>query len=160
MTRTAKTHIMAALVAVIASGSVVDAHHSRSVRVPLLEGITVDGELDDWPSSLPRYSFDRSHCNSQMRSASAGQHRPGAFFMTGYDPDGVLFVAVQVKDDDLVVGDAWDRTDGVEVYAVDQAPRMPVTGIGMFQREADTVCDDPCTRRPPRALRGTRHTMA
>ncbi|MBT6148961.1 MAG: hypothetical protein HOH74_26220 [Gemmatimonadetes bacterium] len=134
MTRTAVHTLVVAVAALIVGASAVDAHHSSTVQAPILKGIDVDGRLDDWPASLTRYSFDRADWSSQMRTAYSSQHRPGAYFMTGYDPEGVLYVAVQVADEDLVIGDAWNGTDGVEVYVVHQGPRMPVTGLGMFRR--------------------------
>ncbi|MBT7598282.1 MAG: hypothetical protein HN559_25485 [Gemmatimonadetes bacterium] len=93
------------------------AHHSGSVRAPILQGMVVDGELGDWPSSVEKYSFDRSDWDSQMRIQYAAQERPGAYFMTGYEPQaGILYLAIVVEDHNVIRGHSWSNTDGVEVY--------------------------------------------
>ncbi len=85
------------------------ANQSQIVRAPILEGIVVDGDISDWPSSMKRYTFDHSE--------HASQHREGAYFMTGHSQDdGKLYLAIVVEDNQVVRGRTWYNTDGVEVY--------------------------------------------
>ena len=108
-------------VALVITSGIGHAHHSQTPVAPIMDPVAVDGKLDDWPSGLQHYSFDRSDWGEQMRRQYSHQHRPGAYFMSGYSPDeNLLYVAVQVEDLDLTVGNSWDKTDGVEVYVSDK----------------------------------------
>jgi RNA polymerase sigma factor (sigma-70 family) len=90
-----------------------------AVAVPL-EGITLDGRLDDWPKGMARHPIsNRLRGNSAydpMDDAEVAD--PQAYFMVGYGREpGRIYLAVVVRDEDLVYspGDPW-HTDAVEVY--------------------------------------------
>ncbi len=91
-------------------------------------GITIDGRLDDWPEGLPRYPIRNLLTASndgyldEIRSDSLDVD---ADFMVSYDAQaGLIYLAVSVRDDDLVShgpnrkkpsGNVLE-TDAVEVY--------------------------------------------
>ncbi len=98
---------------------------AQSVVAPAVSGITIDGDLKDWPAAMPRQPIDNAH---QFYFTNSLGPRQNAFmstsadlsacFMVGYDPkDQLLKLAVIVRDDKLVVGNTspWD-TDSIEVY--------------------------------------------
>lgn len=99
----------------------------RAVAWPV-SSITIDGRLDDWPRTLPRVPIRnllaaandgyRDEIRSDLRDLEAD-------FRVGYDARaGLIYLAVSVRDDDLVVHGAsrWGpggqvlQTDAVEVY--------------------------------------------
>jgi RNA polymerase sigma factor (sigma-70 family) len=85
-----------------------------------LEGITIDGRLDDWPQNLKRYPIanrllDRATYDPEE---AAPEDDPHGYFMSGYNRElGLIYLAVVVPDTDLVMGnkDAL-HTDSVEIY--------------------------------------------
>ncbi|QDV35924.1 sigma-70 family RNA polymerase sigma factor [Tautonia plasticadhaerens] len=97
-----------------------------SVEAPVLTGITIDGDLSDWPRSMARYAIEQ---NLGIVPPSAvgqgyleGEPPPAsdlsASFAAGYDPgEQLLYLAVIVRDETLIVGNASHLdTDAVEVY--------------------------------------------
>jgi hypothetical protein len=100
-------------------------HRAQSVDAPVISGITIDGDLKDWPSAMPRHSIQNMHAFPTITGMGHRQHAflstspdLSACFSVGYDPkDQVIYLAVIVRDDQLVVGNTspWD-TDAVEVY--------------------------------------------
>jgi RNA polymerase sigma factor (sigma-70 family) len=85
-----------------------------------LARITVDGRLDDWPKDLPRYRIGNRlvSASNYDRGKKGTDLDPDAYFSVGYDPAaGLIYIAVVVRDEDLVVNpsDPW-HTDAVEVY--------------------------------------------
>jgi hypothetical protein len=96
-----------------------------SVEAPALSGITIDGDLKDWPPAMPRHTIAHMQSVPPRNGPGGLEH---AFFATspdlsaafsvGYDPkEQVVYVAVIVRDDTLIVGNtsAWD-TDSVKIY--------------------------------------------
>jgi CubicO group peptidase (beta-lactamase class C family) len=82
-----------------------------AVAMPV-SGITVDGNLQDWPDGLPTYAVD-------PEGATARNFR--GTFRVGFDRhESCLYVAVQVEDDRVVtdgkIGKACDVQDSCEVY--------------------------------------------
>lgn len=96
-----------------------------SVEAPALVGITIDGDLKDWPVAMPRYAIKQLHVfppfNGPGGLAGADLSTSldlSACFSVGYSPkEQVIYLAVIVRDDNLVVGNtsSWD-TDAIEVY--------------------------------------------
>jgi hypothetical protein len=99
--------------------------HRPSVDAPALSGITIDGDLKDWPAALPRYPIRNMHAFPTITGPGRREHaflstspELSAAFSVGYDPkEQLIYLAVIVRDDQLIVGNtsAWD-TDAVEVY--------------------------------------------
>jgi hypothetical protein len=115
-----------------------------SVEAPVLTDITIDGDLKDWPAAIPRYAIK----NLQHLPPYYGFNGLGgadlstspdlsAAFSVGYSPkEQVIYLAVIVRDDKLVVGNAgfWD-TDAVEIYidgrhTEDSLPAFPAGKTG------------------------------
>jgi hypothetical protein len=96
-----------------------------SVDAPALSGITIDGDLADWPPAMPRHSIQnlqafppRDGLGSLEHAFFATSPDLSAAFSVGYDPkEQLIYLAVIVQDDELVVGNtsSWD-SDAIEVY--------------------------------------------
>ena len=93
----------------------------ESAEAPVVQWIQIDGDLNDWPAAMPRYSlrklfpFGESSWEGTDFSTSPDL---SASFMVGYEPKKqVLYLAVIVRDDELVVGTTSDLdTDAMEVF--------------------------------------------
>ena len=97
------------------------------VTAPRLSGITIDGQLDDWPAAMPRYPIDKllgvdpSDLLGTGGLKGADLSTSGdlsAAFSVGYDlKEQLVYLAVIVRDDKLVIGhNGLLDTDAVEVY--------------------------------------------
>ena len=101
------------------------ATHHPSADAPALSGITIDGDLKDWPPAIPRYTINNLQSFPPRNGPGGLEHAflstspdLSAAFSVGYDPkEQVIYLAVIVQDDHLIVGHTspWD-TDSVEVY--------------------------------------------
>ncbi|MHB1560905.1 MAG: DOMON domain-containing protein, partial [Isosphaeraceae bacterium] len=91
----------------------------RALARPLA-GLTIDGRLDDWPSGMTRYSIRNVFSGTgDYRHPVDGPEDIDAEFQVGYNPkDGRIYLAVVVRDDNLVVGKSSScvANDAVEVY--------------------------------------------
>ena len=81
------------------------------------KGITVDGDLSDWPGGLKSYPIERVESGDNL----VGKDDLKACFRIAYDASGhALYVAVEVDDDSIVLdgpGEArWDTQDGCELF--------------------------------------------
>ncbi|MFH1571017.1 MAG: serine hydrolase [Gemmatimonadota bacterium] len=88
--------------------------HNGSVAIAYpVRGITVDGDLTDWPAARQTYPVARL----EYGSAPADTLDLQAWFRVGYDA-GSLYVAVEVRDDAAIVDttDEWNTQDGCEVF--------------------------------------------
>ena len=95
--------------------------HNGSVAVAYpVQGITVDGDLSDWPDTCQTYPIERA----EYGSAVVDSLDLRAWFRVGYDA-GSLFLAVEAQDEAVVVDttDEWNTQDGCEVF-VDLAHRL------------------------------------
>jgi RNA polymerase sigma factor (sigma-70 family) len=102
-----------------ASAEAVLATRAPSAVALPLEGITIDGRLDDWPSSWTRYPIrNQLHHPSYDSVPRDTLVDPSAYFMTGYDRQAnLIYLAVVVKDQDVVVHPTNTyATDAVEIY--------------------------------------------
>ena len=97
----------------------------HSIDAPAIGGITIDGDLKDWPPAIPRHPI-------QNMLNLPGGYGPGnrqhaflstdanlsACFSVAYDPEAqLLYLAIIVRDDELFVGRASPMdTDAIEVY--------------------------------------------
>src|SRR5262245_21722366 len=80
-----------------------------SVEAPALTGITIDGDLKDWPPAMPRYAIKHLHnlppyygFNGLDGADLSTSPDLSAAFSVGYDPkEQVIYLAVIVCDDKL-----------------------------------------------------------
>jgi RNA polymerase sigma factor (sigma-70 family) len=93
---------------------------SPSARALPLNGITIDGNLDDWPTDLEKHYIKNqlfTHDSYNSKPLNPDED-PRAYFMAGYDARAErIYLAVVVHDDDLVASSSGVlQTDAVEVY--------------------------------------------
>jgi RNA polymerase sigma factor (sigma-70 family) len=107
-----------------------------AVAVPL-RGITIDGDLKDWPAAMPRHSLRKiflgppQYGYGGLEGADLSNNPDlSAAFSVGYDPEEqLLYLAVTVRDDSLIIGHTSHLdTDAVEVYidGLHSERRMPI----------------------------------
>jgi hypothetical protein len=110
---------------VAAQDDVAKPPRKASVEAPALSGITIDGDLKDWPLAMPRYAVRNlqvippHHSVADLEGADLSTSPDlSACFSVGYDPkEQVIYLGVIVCDDTLVLGHtSWLDTDVVEVY--------------------------------------------
>jgi len=77
-----------------------------------LAGITIDGDLSDWPAALPRYPIAVPENSATVPDSSDFY----ASFRVGFNPqESLLYLAVEVQDQSTVA----DTTGGRNVWAMD-----------------------------------------
>lgn len=82
-----------------------------------LDAVTIDGDLSDWPESMPYYEINDCQAGDDPQSEAD----VSATFRVGYNvEEQSIYVAVEVDDDSPVLGSKWDRDwatqDGNEIY--------------------------------------------
>jgi signal transduction histidine kinase len=95
-----------------------------------VEGITVDGDLADWPEDMIRYPVLFQEHGDKLRGAKDFE----GWMQVGYSQEeNALYVAAHVLDDSIVKGRPgegnWDAQDGAELYLHRHRPgqqKMPV----------------------------------
>ena len=92
--------------------------HNGAVAIAVpVEGITIDGDLSDWPADLTQYPIEMSAFGAPMRDRDdlAATFRVGHRLRSGH-----LYVAVEALDQSTIVDDlhpgTWWAQDGCEVY--------------------------------------------
>jgi hypothetical protein len=119
--------ILLTLLAVsFAHAEVVDPRPSAAAAFAApMQAIKVDGKLDDWPESLPRYAITNTfgvYGPTDLDGADLLDSADcQASFRVGYNArDNRLYLAVTVRDDQHVLGSNegsnFERTDALEVY--------------------------------------------
>jgi formylglycine-generating enzyme required for sulfatase activity len=97
---------------------------ASAVAVPV-RGITIDGDLKDWPVAMPRQSILKlltgvgTYGSGELEHADLSTSPDlSVVFTAGYDlKEQLVYLAVIVRDDKLVVGNTSHLdTDAVEVY--------------------------------------------
>lgn len=92
--------------------------HNDAVGIAFpARGITVNGNLGDWPAGLRTYPIERIESGDKLR----GKDDLEAHFRLAYNPaERALYVAVEVRDDSVVLdgpGEAlWNTRDGCEIF--------------------------------------------
>jgi len=86
-----------------------------------LKGIKIDGNLDDWPEDMIRYPILKNWQASGPTDIDNADLTASAdltpSFMVGFSPqNNMIYVAVSVRDDAVVVGTNSSTTDACEVY--------------------------------------------
>ncbi len=105
-------------VAAMLIGSYAAYGHNDAVGIAFpAKGITVDGDLGDWPAGLRTYPIERIESGDKPR----GKDDLEAHFRLAYNPaERSLYVAVEVRDDSVVLdgpGEAlWNTRDGCEIF--------------------------------------------
>ncbi|RUL81856.1 DOMON domain-containing protein [Tautonia sociabilis] len=97
-----------------------------SASAPVLKGITIDGDLSDWPDSMTIHSLDKLFNYDGRRQnfedlESTDLLKPddlSAAFAVGYSPEEqLLYVAVIVRDETLIANSTSHlTTDAVEIF--------------------------------------------
>ena len=133
--------VLAVAVSVLPATAAGNVAYARPVS-----GITVDGDLADWPGDAIEYPIAITGAIYGGESDLLGQDLLGnpdlsATFRVGYDPDeDLVYVGIRVRDDQLVTGSGWTQTDACEVYLggsgdVRQYYLVPGTGSYMGDGE-------------------------
>ena len=90
----------------------VQAHNGAVAQVVPVSGIVIDGDVSDWPDGLHRYPIARTEYGDLPQDA----HDFEAFFRIGFDASQkMLFLVVEVTDDQLVTARRGPFQDGCEV---------------------------------------------
>jgi CubicO group peptidase (beta-lactamase class C family) len=100
-----------------------------------LTGITLDGDLGDWPADLPRYPIAAKGEGAEP----SGPADLAAWFRLGYNIDeNALYVAVEVEDDSILrdppagVTPFYNTQDGCEIYVDLHRLREPQPPIQFY----------------------------
>ena len=109
--------LLIAIPLIIVSGYSAIAHNGAIAYALPLSGITVDGEISDWPSGMTRYTLS----NVEVGVAIENEEDLSANFQIGYDQAlNTLFIVLEAIDQSIMVeGDDrvnWDTHDGAELY--------------------------------------------
>ena len=110
-----------------------------------LEGITIDGRLDDWPREMAAYPIDWVSSWAYKETPPDGPKDLTARFHVGYNvADNLLYLAIVVQDDDLVVrpeAPSYETQDLCELYlhapSGDLQRYAMVPGPGQFRPSED-----------------------
>ena len=100
-----------------------------------VEGITVDGDLSDWPEDMIRYPVLFQEYGDKLRGAGDFE----GWMQVGYSQEeNALYVAAHVLDDSIVKGrpgeGSWDAQDGGELYLHRHRPGQQKTPVQYFAR--------------------------
>ena len=87
-----------------------------AIAVPV-EGITVDGDLSDWPAGMVKYPLARPEFGDPPQDESDFS---GTFRIAYQAAEQALYIAVDVEDESTVITTSapsdWDTQDGCEIY--------------------------------------------
>ena len=92
------------------------AHNGAVAVVVPVEGITIDGDLSDWPDMM-HYPITRAEYG--MNPVNEADFN-GEFYL-GYNKDeNALYLALEILDESVVIDTtvkaSWDTQDGCEIY--------------------------------------------
>jgi CubicO group peptidase (beta-lactamase class C family) len=107
---------LCAAVMLIASCPTYGQNGAVGVAFPV-QGITVDGDLGDWPMGLQTYPIERIEYGDKL----GGKDDLKAHFRIAYSAgEHALYVAVEVRDDSIVLDGPgellWNAQDGCDLY--------------------------------------------
>ena len=116
MSRTAPRFALLALLLLLTALPASPHNGAVAIAVPV-EGITIDGDLSDWPDGLVEYPIRRVEGGAPVHDDADLQ----GFFRIGYsEEENALYVAVDADDQSVVVDTSaaadWNTQDGCEVY--------------------------------------------
>ncbi len=105
-----------------------EAHNGTNGLSLPVQGITLDGDLGDWPAGLPRYSISAKGEGAE----ASGPADLNAWFRLGYNiGENALYAAVEVEDDSILrdppagVTPFYNTQDGCEIYVDLHSLRAP-----------------------------------
>ena len=101
------------LLCLAASGPALAHNGSVAVAYPI-RGITVDGDLSDWPASVAAYTVRRA----EVGPAPTDSTDFHGWFRVAYDLEqSSLYLAIEVEDDVVVdTASTWNGSDGCEIF--------------------------------------------
>ena len=93
----------------------------QTARAAVLKDVVIDGRLDEWPEDLERYPIRNNfqvYGPTDLDGADLETSDDlSSHFRVAYDPDeNLLYVAVEARDDEVVVGNDPMETDACEIY--------------------------------------------
>ncbi|NKB72477.1 MAG: hypothetical protein GKR89_35825 [Candidatus Latescibacteria bacterium] len=95
----------------------IQAHNGAVALAVPVEGITIDGDLSDWPPKMTAYPIARRQAGAPLKGAADFQ---GAFRIGYHTEENALYIAVEVVDDSVVRQargeESWNTQDGCEIY--------------------------------------------
>lgn len=99
-----------------------------------IDGISIDGNLGDWPSNLTRNPIARI----ELGAAFDGKEDFASNFRVGYNIDQrAIYIAVEVFDQSMVIdtssGATWNTQDGIELY-LDAAHIRSISPVIQFSQ--------------------------
>lgn len=129
--------VVALVFAALWQAAPVSAHNGAVAFAVPVDGITVDGDLSDWPDGLERYPVAWLGSGGSPQDA---EDLEGSFRIGYSVEDNALYLAVSVRDGSTVIDPdiarAWER-DGCEVY-VDPDHQEKPRNIGQYYVRGDT----------------------
>jgi CubicO group peptidase (beta-lactamase class C family) len=134
----ADRRLIALLAAVMLTGSNPAYGRSGAVATALpVKGITIDGDLSDWPKDAPTYPVARPEYGDKPGS----KEDLSAHVRIGYNAaERALYVAVEVWDHSVVIdgtpGATWNSQDGCELY-IDAAHSKDGSPVVQYARYGD-----------------------
>ena len=88
--------------------------HNGAVAIAVpVEGITVDGDLSDWPEGMTRYAIELAEYGDKPVGEEDYQ---GSFRIGFNEEENALYVAVEVQDESQVMTGNFYDLDGCEIY--------------------------------------------
>ena len=129
------------LVVLLTAGALVAtpvaAHNGAVAFARPLTGITVDGDLSDWPADLERYPIDWLAYGDPPRSTDDLE----GSFRIGYSArENALYLALTMRDESVVLDptahETWDAQDGCEVW-VDARHEEDARLLGQYHVRGD-----------------------
>ncbi len=123
----------------VCSTSLSQGHNGAVVGAYPIEGITIDGNLDDWPKHAVAVSTNGIVRGDKPTSLDDLNCR----FRVGYSTsDNALYVAIEVTDDSLVVDPsfegAWDAQDGCSIY-IDRRPHRDASAVEQYSKCGESI---------------------
>ena len=89
------------------------AHNGAVALAYPIEGITVDGNLDDWPDNMRRYPITFVEYGDPIKNSADFE----GSFQIGYNAtENALYVAIEVRDESAAKSWSWLETDGCNMY--------------------------------------------
>ena len=116
------TILIVCVIQLFLEASASHAHHGGATAYAIpLEGITIDGNLDDWPEDMIRYPILNTRrvygaTDIELDDLTTSPD-VSPYFMVGFSKvHNLIYLAIHVRDDSLVVVSPYQHIDNCEVY--------------------------------------------